>query len=90
GHDPWPKGLSPVDDDALRVSSALAQRDAAAALKDPVPSILRRSVGRAMHGVVLRHAFKPAELDRLLGPWAPVLGPVMPPARSEPRPARAR
>ncbi|HEX5013443.1 MAG TPA: J domain-containing protein, partial [Candidatus Limnocylindrales bacterium] len=47
GHDPWPKGLSPVDDDALRVSSALAQRDAAAALKDPVPSILRRSVGRA-------------------------------------------
>jgi curved DNA-binding protein CbpA len=82
GPDPWPKGLSAVDDDALRVSSALAQRDAAAALPDPVPSILRRSVGRAMHGVVLRHAFKAAELDRLLGPWADVLGPVLPaPAR---------
>jgi hypothetical protein len=55
------------------VSSALAGRDAAAALPDPVPSILRRSVGRAMHGLVLRHAFKPAELDRLLGPWNGIL-----------------
>ena len=41
-----------------------------------MPSILRRSVGRAMHGIVLRHAFKPAELSRLLGPWEGViLGP---------------
>jgi curved DNA-binding protein CbpA len=90
GHDPWPRGLSPADDDALRVSSALAGRDAAAALPDPVPSILRRSVGRAMHGLVLLHAFKPAELDRLLGPWTDVLRPVIPPARREPRAARAR
>ena len=84
GADPWPKGLSAADDDALRVSSALAQRDAAAALPDPVPSILRRSVGRAMHGVVLRHAFKPAELDRLLGPWAEVLRPALPPPPGRP------
>src|SRR5262245_6689256 len=90
GPDPWPKGLSPTDDDALRVSSALAQRDAAAALKDPGPSVLRRSVGPAMPGVVLRHAFKPAELDRLLGPWREVLTPVLPASRHEPRPARAR
>jgi curved DNA-binding protein CbpA len=76
GADPWPRGLSPADDDALRVSSALAQRDAAAALPDPVPSVLRRSVGRAMHGLVLRHAFKPAELARLMGPWSGVIGPA--------------
>lgn len=73
GSDPWPKGLSPSDDDALRVSSALAQRDAATALPDPVPSVLRRSIGRAMHGLVLRHAFKAVELARLVGPWSAVI-----------------
>jgi curved DNA-binding protein CbpA len=87
GPDPWPRGLSPADDDALRVSSALAQRDAAAALPDPVPSVLRRSVGRAMHGLVLRHAFKPAELARLMGPWSSVIGPVE--KASRPAPKRA-
>jgi len=85
GPDPWPRGLSPVDDDALRVSSALAQRDAAAALPDPVPSVLRRSVGRAMHGLVLRHAFKPAELARLVGPWSAVI-----PLEAPKRPAAKR
>ena len=74
----------PQDDDALRVSSALAQRDAAAALPDPVPAIARRSLGRAMHGLVLRHAFRPAELDRLLGPWAPSSRPALPPPRRLP------
>jgi curved DNA-binding protein CbpA len=85
GADPWPRGLSAADDDALRVSSALAQRDAAAALPDPVPAILRRSVGRAMHGVVLRHAFKPAELARLLGPWDGVIVVPEAPARATAR-----
>jgi curved DNA-binding protein CbpA len=66
---PWPKGLSAIDDDALRVSSQLAQRDAAAAMPPDVPAIARRSLARAMHGVVLKHAFKPAELARLIGPW---------------------
>jgi len=70
---PWPAGLSPQDDDALRVSSSLAQNDAAAIVGDPAPAIARRSLARAMHGLVLRHAFKPAELDRLLGPWREVL-----------------
>ena len=75
---PWPRGLSPTDDDGLRVSSALAQRDAIALLPDPVPAIARRSLARAMHGLVLRHAFKPAELERLVGPWAPIVLPSKP------------
>jgi len=83
---PWPAGLSPQDDDALRVSSSLAQKDAAAIVGDPAPAIARRSLARAMHGLVLRHAFKPAELDRLLGPWREVLlerpVPVRPKART--------
>jgi curved DNA-binding protein CbpA len=74
---PWPRGLSPQDDDALRVSSQLAQRDAIALLPEPIPALTRRSLARAMHGLVLRHAFKPAELERLAGPWASI---VLPPA----------
>jgi hypothetical protein len=70
---PWPDGLSAEEDDALRVSSALAQRDALAILGDPVPALARRSLARAMHGLVLRHGFKNAELERLLGPWREVL-----------------
>ena len=86
---PWPDGLSAVDDDALRVSSSLAQRDAEAIIGDPAPALARRSLGRAMHGLVLRHAFKPAELDRLLGPWRDVLvDPTAQPRRGvRPRPA---
>jgi curved DNA-binding protein CbpA len=75
---PWPRGLSAQDDDGLRVSSALAQRDAVALLPEPVPAYARRSLGRAMHGLVLRHAFKPAELERLAGPWGPVVLPAAP------------
>ena len=70
---PWPAGLAPADDDALRVSSTLAGRDAAALLGDPVPALARRSLARAMHAIVLRHAFKPAEVERLVGPWREVL-----------------
>jgi Arc/MetJ-type ribon-helix-helix transcriptional regulator len=73
---PWPRGLSPTDDDGLRVSSALAQRDAIALLPEPMPAIARRSLARAMHGLVLRHGFKPAELERLSGPWASVVLPA--------------
>ena len=85
GELPWPRGLSAADDDALRVSSQLAQRDGAAALPTAVPAIARRSLGRAMHGIVLRHAFKPAELTRLLGPWSGVL---VPDADARPTPKR--
>ena len=76
---PWPRGLSPTDDEGLRVSSALAQRDALALLEDPIPALVRRSLARAIHGLVLRHAFKPAELERLAGPWASI---VLPPTTS--------
>jgi curved DNA-binding protein CbpA len=75
---PWPRGLSPADDAALRVSSALAQRDAVALLPEPVPALTRRSLARAMHGLVLRHGFRPAELERLVGPWAPIVAPSSP------------
>ena len=76
---PWPAGLSPEDDDALRVSSALAQRDALEILADPAPALARRSLARAMHALVLQHGFRPAELDRLIGPWSDVLiGPRAP------------
>jgi hypothetical protein len=34
-----------------------------------------------MHGVVLRHAFKPAELARLIGPWSAVIPVAAAPAR---------
>jgi curved DNA-binding protein CbpA len=78
---PWPRGLSPADDAGLRVSSALAQRDALALLPEPVPASTRRSLARAMHGLVLRHGFRGAELDRLVGPWASV---VMPDGRAAP------
>jgi hypothetical protein len=83
---PWPRGLSPVDDDGLRVSSALAQRDALALLPDPTPAFARRSLARAMHGLVLRHGFKTAEVERLAGPWAAL---VIPPAPA-PQAARRR
>ncbi len=86
---PWPHGLSPQDDDALRVSSALAQRDALSILADPAPALARRSLARAMHALVLQHGFRRAELDRLLGPWRDALvgprAPVGPMPRAERR-----
>jgi hypothetical protein len=86
---PWPAGLSAEDDDALRVSSALAQRDADAIVGDPAPAIARRSLGRAMHALVLRHAFKPTELERLMGPWRDVLLEPGAPGRPAARPRKA-
>jgi curved DNA-binding protein CbpA len=83
---PWPRGLTPTEDDGLRVSSALAQRDALALLPDPTPAFGRRSLGRAMHALVLRHGFKATEVEGQAGPWA---GIVLPPAPS-PQAARRR
>jgi len=70
----WPKGLRPDEDDALRVSSELGRRDALAALRAPIPAVARRSLERAIHAIVLRHAFPPAVFEEMLGPWRPVLG----------------
>ena len=83
---PWPRGLSANDDDALRVSSALAQRDAVALLDPAAPALARRSLGRAMHGLVLRHAFKSTELARLVGVWRD----IVPEQGTSVRQARAR
>ncbi len=87
---PWPRGLSPGDDAALRVSSALAQRDAVALLPEPVPALARRSLARAVHGLVLRHGFRPAELERLAGPWAGIILPPRPAPAPAPAPASRR
>jgi hypothetical protein len=78
----WPKGLRPDEDDALRVSSELARRDIVAALPNPVPAGARRSLERAVHALVLRHAFPAATFDEMLGPWRDVFG-----VRGAPRPS---
>jgi curved DNA-binding protein CbpA len=78
GDAPWPPGTSPDDDEVLRVSSALASRDAAAAvaatnLERPVVERARRAAARIAHLVVLRHAFAPGIYDALTAPWRPRL-----------------
>jgi curved DNA-binding protein CbpA len=73
GGPPWPAGLRPDEDDALRVSSELARRDAVAVLPEPIPAAARRSLERAIHAVVLQHAFKPSAFDQLVGPWREAL-----------------
>jgi curved DNA-binding protein CbpA len=65
----WPAGLRPDEDDALRVSSDLARRDAVAALPEAIPAAARRSLERAIHAVVLRYAFPPAAFEQMVGPW---------------------
>ncbi len=72
---PWPRGLSAQDDDGLRVSSALAQRDAIAALPVDAPAPVRLTLARAMHGLVLRHGFSATDLDTILWPWRDALLP---------------
>jgi hypothetical protein len=75
GGPPWPRGLRPDEDDALRVSSDLARRDAIAAASavGPLPPPARRSLERAIHALVLRHAFPAPEFDELVGPWRAAL-----------------
>ncbi len=73
---PWPRGLSASDDDGLRVSSALAQRDAVAAQPVAASGQARRTLARAVHGLVLRHGFSAAELDTIAGPWQSVVAPA--------------
>jgi hypothetical protein len=78
GEDPWPPGTSPEDDEVLRVSSALAARDAAAAvagsgLDRRVVDRARRAAARIAHLLVLRHAFAKGTFDALTAPWRPRL-----------------
>jgi molecular chaperone DnaJ len=97
GEAPWPPGTSPDDDEALRVSSVLAARDAVAAVAGAVRGsglartvVVRaeRAAGRIAHLLVLRHAFPPARFAALTAPWRPGLVPDDPRAPSVGRPAR--
>jgi hypothetical protein len=74
GGPPWPAGLRPDEDDALRVSSELARRDAIQALAEPVSAEARRSLERAIHAIVLRHAFTEQATAALLGAWRGIVG----------------
>jgi curved DNA-binding protein CbpA len=73
---PWPAGTSREDDEALRVSSLLAQQDAATAIADGVSDPVvtaraRAAAARLAHLLVLRHAFPPASFAALTKPWRP-------------------
>jgi curved DNA-binding protein CbpA len=79
--DPWPRVLDPDEDEALRVSAALASRDAQTVVRPALRDLersrsarARRLVGRAAHAVALRHAFTAAEFAELVGPWAAATG----------------
>jgi len=94
GDEPWPPGTSSDDDEGLRVSSALAGSDAAAAVPSAghdVRSVARarRAAARLAHLLVLRHAFAPATFDALTAPWRPGLVPSNTPAPRIRRPPRA-
>ena len=73
--DPWPRGLDPDEDDGLRVSSALAGRDAvgaAAALRNVERATAVRAarlLRRTAHALVLRHAFSAADFGALVYAW---------------------
>jgi curved DNA-binding protein CbpA len=94
GEEPWPPGVSVDDDEVLRISSLLAGRDAAAALRPGsqdavVAGRARRAAARVAHLLVLRHAFAPAAFVALTAPWRPDLVPDDRPAASVRRPASA-
>ncbi len=84
GTAPWPRATSPDEDDALRVSSELASRDAGMAIdavagaggvteRHALPA--RRAAGRVAHLLVLRHAFPAAAFERHAAPWLGTLVP---------------
>ena len=74
--DPWPLGLDPDEHEGLRVSTALAGRDAVAAAGPALARLDRATAGRAdrllrrtAHALVLRHGFRREDLDALLYAW---------------------
>jgi hypothetical protein len=71
---PWPESLDREEDEALRISAALAAHDLAAAV--PVDGLapataqrVRRLAARVGHLTALRHAFPPAIFAALVAPW---------------------
>jgi hypothetical protein len=92
---PWPRDVTPEEDEVLRVSSALAMHDARAGL--PAGGVDRRTAdrarglaARAAHLTVLRPAFPPADWARLMRPWlAATLENADPAGRPRRAPTRA-
>jgi curved DNA-binding protein CbpA len=93
---PWPSATSPEEDEALRVSTELAARDAVRALAE-APGAgprsnpnARRAAARIAHLLVLRHAFPTTAFERHAAPWLGGLIDRAAPwgARSRARPSR--
>lgn len=79
GHRPWPASLDREEDEALRVSAALAARDVAGAV--PVDGLAPASATRARrlarrlgHVVALQHAYPPATFAALVAPFVAATG----------------
>ncbi|MFL5757760.1 MAG: hypothetical protein ACJ77N_15895, partial [Chloroflexota bacterium] len=88
---PWPEGFDPAEHDGLRVSAALAARDAAAALgpelvRPAVTARLRRILGRVAHAIALRHLFDGRHYAELVAPWTAAIGEAPPGEVRRPRP----
>jgi len=78
GDEPWPADTTPEDDEALRVSSVLAQRDVArviegASLDRATLERGRRAASRLAHLLVLRSSYPASEWERLTRPWHQLL-----------------
>lgn len=76
---PWPDSLDREEDEALRISALLAERDVAAAVPTAGLSAqwatrARRLAGRQGHVVALRHAFPPAVYAALVTPFEAATG----------------
>jgi hypothetical protein len=76
---PWPESLDRDEDEALRISALLAERDVAAAV--PVEGLgpaaatrARRLAARLGHVTALRHAFPPPVYAGLVAPFAAATG----------------
>jgi curved DNA-binding protein CbpA len=76
---PWPEALDRDEDEALRISAALAERDMAAAV--PVAGLApagatraRRLAARLGHVTALRHAFPPPVYAGLVAPFVAATG----------------
>jgi molecular chaperone DnaJ len=91
GDEPWPAATSPDEDEALRVSSALAATDARQAV-DAAPGspergspAARRAAARIAHLLVLRHAFAASAFERHAAAWLGTLIPRVPNWRTHAR-----
>ena len=91
--EPWPSDATPEDDEALRVSSVLAGRDATLVLEGrglerATLTAARRAVTHVAHLLVLRHAFPAGEWERRAAPWRSLLLPARRPAPASVRQRR--